>query len=84
LASLASHSPETWCTTRSESLKQRILRMPIYLASLNPCTRASYSAMLFDARKCIYSTYCSLSPLGEVRTTLALPPSILEPSKFMC
>jgi hypothetical protein len=28
--------------------------------------------------------YCSLSPLGEVRMTLApKPPSILEPSKFM-
>jgi hypothetical protein len=58
--------------------------MPISLASLSPCTRASYSAMLFDARKCICNTYCSLSPLGEVRTTPApKPPSILEPSKFM-
>jgi hypothetical protein len=54
------------------------------LASLSPCTRASYFAMLFDARKCICSMYCSLSPLGEVRTTPAhKPPSFLEPSKFM-
>jgi hypothetical protein len=44
--------------------------MPICLAILSPCTRASYSATLFDARKCICSTYCSLSPLGEVRMTL--------------
>jgi hypothetical protein len=58
--------------------------MPFSLASLSPCTRASYSAMLFDVRKCIYSMYYNLSPLGEVRTTPApKPPSILEPSKFM-
>jgi hypothetical protein len=76
--------PETWCTTRSESPKQRILRLPISLASLSPCTRASYSVMLFDARKWICSTHINLSPLGEVKTMSApKPPSILDPSKFM-
>jgi hypothetical protein len=33
--------------------------MPICLAILSPCTKASYSATLFDARKCICSMYCS-------------------------
>jgi hypothetical protein len=55
------------------------------LAILMPCSRASYSASLFDAcRKLIRSTYFSLSPCGHINTTPAPTPSALsEPSKYI-
>src|SRR3954466_1763804 len=41
-ASFASQVPVHCRTTKSESPKHSIFRMPISLASLIPCTRASY------------------------------------------
>src|SRR3954465_15075508 len=50
LASFASQVPVHCCTTKSESPKHSMFRMPISLSILMPCTRASYSATLFDAQ----------------------------------
>ena len=58
--------------------------MPIETAIRRPCNRASYWAALLESVYNIWSTYWTVSPVGDVRTTptprLA---SILEPSKCM-
>src|SRR3954469_8561113 len=48
-ASFASQLPVHCRTTKSESTKHSMFRIPISFASLMPCTRASYAATLFEA-----------------------------------
>src|SRR5664279_2852581 len=85
LSEIASHSFIVCCTTRFESPYSISRVAPQALAIRMPCSNASYSASLLDALgKFIWSTYPSLSPFGDVRTTPAHAPSfIFEPSKYM-
>src|SRR3954466_6429054 len=56
--------------------------MPMDTAIRRPCRRASYSAILLESVYMIWSTYWTVSPVGDVRTTPApSPANILEPSK---
>src|SRR3954454_15122649 len=71
---LAFHVPATYCATRSESPQHMRCLIPISLAMRNPCSRASYSAMLFVAVKWTWSTYFSSSPVGDLRVTPAPEP----------
>src|SRR3954465_3567695 len=58
--------------------------MPMDTAIRRPCRWASYSAALLESVYNIWSTYWTVSPVGDVRTTPAPgPASILEPSKCM-
>src|SRR3990170_7268198 len=58
--------------------------MPMDAAIRRPCNKASYSAALLESVYNIWSTYWTVSPVGDVRTTPApKPASILEPSKCM-
>src|SRR3954466_13889157 len=58
--------------------------MPMDTAIRRPCRRASYSAALLDSVYIIWSTYWTVSPVGDVKTTPApSPANILEPSKCM-
>jgi hypothetical protein len=56
--------------------------MPIAMAILRPHRRVSYSAMLFDARKCRRTMYLMCSPRGETNSrTAPAPVFITIPSK---
>src|SRR3954466_7653701 len=58
--------------------------MPMETAIRRPCNRASYSAALLESVYSIWTTYWTVSLVGDVRTTPApRPASILEPSKCM-
>src|SRR5664279_2281286 len=82
---MASHSFIVFCTTRFNSPYTTSRVAPQALAIRMPCSSASYSTSLLEALgKFIWSTYRSLSPFGDVRTTPAHAPSfLLEPSKYM-
>src|SRR3954462_7581509 len=58
--------------------------MPMDTAIRRPCRRASYSAALLESVYIIWSTYWTVSPVGDVKTMPApSPANILEPSKCM-
>ena len=58
--------------------------MPMETAIRRPCNKASYSAALLESVYSIWSTYCTVSPVGDARTMPAPRPArILEPSKCM-
>src|SRR3954468_20988845 len=58
--------------------------MPMDTAIRRPCRRASYSAAVLESVYIIWSTYWTVSPVGDVKTTPApRSASILEPSKCM-
>jgi hypothetical protein len=48
--------------------------MPISVAIRRPQRRASYSAMLLDAGKCMRITYLICSPRGEMKSRPAPAP----------
>src|SRR5664279_150262 len=80
---MASHSFIVCCTTRFESPYIISRVAPQALAIRMPCSSASYSSSLLEAlEKFICSTYRSLSPFGDVRTTPA-PSFLFLPSKYM-
>jgi hypothetical protein len=57
--------------------------MPVSMAILRPQSRASYSAMLFDAGKWRRTAYRMFSPRGETKSRpAAAPVFITEPSKY--
>jgi hypothetical protein len=56
--------------------------MPVSMAILRPQRRASYSAMLFDVRKCRHTAYLMCSPRVEMKSMPApAPVFISNPSK---
>src|SRR6266480_7898947 len=63
---LACQVPATCCATRSESPQHTMCLTPISIAMRSPCSKASYSAMLFVHLKWICSTYCSSSQVGDL------------------
>jgi hypothetical protein len=66
LSSKHDHCLMTCLMMSIESLKTLSQRMPSAMAILRTWSKASYSAALLDARKCICKTYLKLSPLGDV------------------
>jgi hypothetical protein len=58
--------------------------MPREIARRSLCSRASYSASLFEIFQKICKTYLSCSPYGEINSTPAPTPSSLsESSKYI-